>query len=315
METPTTATVTAILRQHGATLGLAVERVEVTPIGQGEANLNVLATVNQTHRFNLRIGLRGAESARTLQSEFDLLQLVPKGIGPTAFVVDCSQTQLGYPFMLLEYLAGEVKKTWDTPDLQAHARTLARLHERQFAGHGPIGQLSQAPYDFLHRFAVALDYWQVHHPYLFDIPIVQRLLPPIRHFVSEHASLFTRLRRFSLVHGDAHPLNVLFHADTVRYIDWEMAAIGDPALDLAMIGWGISTPWQMALTAEQIDNFLATYCALKTDEDLCQRRAVWIVYTMYFDQLYHRTQIAHDATGKQAYTVQQIETYLAQRFL
>jgi hypothetical protein len=40
-----------------------------------------------------------------------------------------------------------------------------------------------------------------------------------------------------------------------------------------------------------------------------------MVSTMFFDQLYHRTQIPSDSTGKQAYTVQQIETYLNARFL
>jgi hypothetical protein len=36
---------------------------------------------------------------------------------------------------------------------------------------------------------------------------------------------------------------------------------------------------------------------------------------MFFDQLYHRTQISSDTTERQAYTVQQIEIYLTQRFL
>lgn len=316
MDYPTIETVTAIIHNHADALGLeSVNQVESALIGQGEANLNVLVKVNRSHGFNLRIGLRDKESERTLQSEFDMLQIVPKGVGPGAFVVDFSRTQLPAPYMLLEYVAGELKPTWEMADLQAHARTLARLHRRKFDQHGAIGQLSDAPYDFLRRFEVAVEYWQTHHPHLLDIPIVQRLMTPIRHFVTANNALFTGLRRFAVVHGDAHPQNILFDGDRLCYIDWEWAVIGDPACDVAMIGWDIATNWQMKLTGERLDNFLDAYLALEPDDTLRQRRDVWMIYTMYFDQIYHRTQIPTDSTGKQLYTVQQIETYLTQRFL
>lgn len=313
---PTVETVTAIVREHRDVLGLEeIEGVASSLLGQGEANLNVLVTVNQSRRFNLRIGLRDRESGRTLESEFDVLQIAPPGIGPRAFLVDFSRTALPQPYMVLEYLQGELKKTWDAADLQAHARTLARLHQRKFDRHGAVRHLSDAPYDFLHRFHVAVNYWQTHHPYLLDIPIVQRLLPPIRHFVAGHNDLFTALRRFTIVHGDAHALNILFTGDRVRSIDWEWATIGDPASDIAMIGWDIATAWQMELTGERLDAFLETSLELEPDDTLRQRRDLWMVYTMFFDQMYHRTQIPDDPTGRQSYTVQQIETYLTDRFL
>jgi aminoglycoside phosphotransferase (APT) family kinase protein len=316
MDAPTIETVTAIIRKHRDVLALAeIDHVASSVIGQGEASLNVLVTVNRSQRFNLRIGLRGKESERTLQAEFDMLQVVPEGIGPRAFVVDFSQTHLRQPYMLLEYIPGELKKTWDTEDLLAHARALARLHKRKFDRHGAISDLSNRSYDFLHRFDVALNYWQTHHPYLLDIAIVQRLLPPIRQFVNDHNDLFTSLRRFTIVHGDAHPLNVLFRGDRVYYIDWEQATIGDPACGVAMVGWDIATSWQMQLAGEQLDRFLDAYLSLEPDETLRERRDVWMVYTMCFDQMYHRTQIPTDSTGRQAHTVQQIETYLVDRFL
>jgi aminoglycoside phosphotransferase (APT) family kinase protein len=316
METPSIETITAILRKHRNILYLEqIEQVELALIGQGEANINLLVTVNRSHRFNIRIGLRGKESERTLQSEFEVLQLLPSGIGPGVFALDFSQTHLPQPYLLLQYITGALKKTWDLADLQLHAHTLARLHQRKFDGHGPIGQLSEAPYDFLYRFDVALNYWQSHHPYLLEIPVVQRLFRPIRHFIVAHRDLFMALRHFTIVHGDLHPLNILFNGDQLCYIDWEMAAIGDPALDVSMIGWDIETSWQMELTGDHIRDFLDTYLALEPDDTLPQRREVWMIYTMFFDQLYHRTQIPNDVTGRQLYTVQQIESYLTQRFL
>jgi aminoglycoside phosphotransferase (APT) family kinase protein len=316
MELPPYATAAAIIQCHRDSLGLkGIDQIETALLGQGEANLNVLVTVNQAQRFNLRIGLREAESERTLQREYDVLQLVPHGIGPRAYVVDLSRTLLNQPYMLLDYLAGELKTSWDMADLEAHAHTLARLHQQTFVQHGVIGQLSDPPYDFLHRFDTGVTYWQIHHPYLLDIPVVQRLLPAIRQLISANADLFARLQRFTLVHGDAHPLNIFFQGDHVAYIDWEWAAIGDPAQDIAMLGWDVPTAWQMELTGERLDGFLAAYLALQPDATLRERRDLWMVSTMFFDQLYHRTQIPSDTTGRQAYTVQQIETYLTQRFL
>ncbi|MCB0190434.1 MAG: aminoglycoside phosphotransferase family protein [Anaerolineae bacterium] len=316
MKYPTIETVTAILHKHSDALGLeSISYVETASIGQGEANSNVLVKVNQSRDFNLRIGLRDKESERTLQGEFDVLQRVPEGIGPRAFVVDFSRTDISAPYMVLEYVAGMVKQTWDRADLEAHARTLARLHRQKFDRHGTLGQLSDASYDFLHRFDVAVDYWRTNHPYLLDIPFVKRLLPAVRHFVADNNDLFMGLERFSLVHGDAHPQNILFDGNRLWYIDWEWAVVGDPACDIAMLGWDIATHWQMELTGERLDGFLEAYLALEPDDTLRQRRDVWMVYTMCFDQIYHRTQIATDTTGRQLYTVQQIERYLTERFL
>ncbi|MCB0209457.1 MAG: aminoglycoside phosphotransferase family protein [Anaerolineae bacterium] len=316
MEYPTIETVTAIMHKHGAALGLeSISHVETAAIGQGEANRNVLVTVDKARDFNVRIGLRDKESERTLQGEFNVLQRVPEGIGPQAFVVDFTRAEMAAPYMVLEYVAGAVKQTWDRADLEAHARTLARLHRQKFNVHGAVGQLSDASYDFLHRFDVAVEYWRTHHPYLLEIPIVQRLLPRIRHYIAGNNDLFTGLRRFCLVHGDAHPQNILFDGDRLRYIDWEWAVVGDPACDIAMIGWDIPTHWQMELTGERLEEFIEAYLALEPDDTLRRRRDVWMVYTMYFDHIYHRTQIAADTTGRQLYTVQQIEGYLVERFL
>lgn len=313
---PTIETVTAIVEKHRDRLGLEqIEQVNTALIGRGEANLNVLVRVNQSQCFNLRIGLRNQESERNLQNEFEVLKIAPKEVGPSAFAIDFQQTNLPQPYILIEYIDGRLKQQWNLSDLQAHARTLAHLHQRKFCGHGAVHHLSNAPYDFVHRFDVAVNYWRIHHPYLFDIPIVKRLLPSIHKFVTLHNNLFMGLRHFTIIHGDAHPLNILFSNNRIRYIDWERAAIGDPASDIAMIGWDIATSWQMELTSEWFNSFLDTYLALEPDVTLCQRRDVWMVYTMFFDQMYHRTQMTPDLTDKHSYTVQQIETYLTTRFL
>lgn len=282
-------------------------------IGQGEANLNVLITINKTQRLNLRLGLRGEESAQKLQGEFAMLQLTPADVGPEPYIVDVSKAEVDAPYMLLSYVEGTLKEVWQMADLENHAQALARLHQRKFSQHGLVGHLSGGPYDFLHRFDVAVDYWQTHQPALLKITVVERLVVAIRKFIASYNQLFTKLRQFSVVHGDAHSLNIIFGPNGVRYIDWEWATIGDWAADVAMIGWDVPTGWQMELTGERLERYLNTYLAHHPDETLPQRRD--LVYTMCFDQIYHRTQIATDTTGNHAYTVAQIEAYLVERFI
>ncbi len=212
MHIPSVETVTAIVKRHRGSLDVQqhIDDVEVELIGQGEANLNLLVTVNRSQSFNLRIGLRDTESETTLQREYDILQLVPEGLAPRVYVLDFTRADLNQPYVLLQYLDGAVKRQWSISDLHAHARNLARLHQRKFEQHGAVGNLSAATFDFRYRFEVALDYWQTHHAYLFDIPILQRLIPTIQQFVAANNHLFTDLRRFTIVHGDAHPLNIVF---------------------------------------------------------------------------------------------------------
>jgi aminoglycoside phosphotransferase (APT) family kinase protein len=316
MQLPSPETVKAIVEHHHSTLHVEqIDRVDLSLIGQGYANLNVHVTVNRIQHFNLRIGFRHRKKAeRKLQREFDALPLVPPGIGPRAFVLDVSRTYLPQPYSILEYLPGQVKAAWCDEDLEMHARTLAQLHRRKFDRHGKIGHLTDARFDIVHRFETELYYWQTHRPDLFDLGSAQRLLPAIRHFVADHSGLFADLRTFTIVHGDLHPLNILFHDDHLYYIDWQWAHIGDPAHDVAMIGWSAANSPGMELTGRRLDAFLDTYLMHNMDPTLRRRRDVWMVYSMFFDYLYFRGQASADSAGKPSFSAREIEAYLTERF-
>ena len=313
MQLPSTETVEAIVKHHRDTLQVEqVDHVDVSLIGQGHANLNLRVTVNQAQHFNLRIGYRSRKKAEgKLQREIDALRLVPPGIGPRAFVIDLSRTYLPRPYSILEYLPGEVKTEWTDTDLEAHACTLAQLHRAEFDQCGRPGYLTDARLDIVHRFEADLHSWQAYRPDLFDLDSVQRLLPAIRHSITSRGKLFTDLCTFATVHGDLHPLNILFHDDHLYYIDWQWACVGDPAHDIAMIGWDVATTLRMKLTGRRLDLFLDTYLMHKVDPTLRQRRDVWMVYVMFFNYLYFCVEVRD--TG--SHNAHQIETYLTERFL
>ena len=316
IQLPSHQTVADIIGHHHNTLGVEqVEHIDITLIGQGYANLNVHVTVNRMQHFNLRIGFRHRKKAeRKLRREFDALPLVPPGIGPRAFVIDVSCVHLPQPYSLLEYLPGTVKATWSIEDLKMHARTLAQLHQHRFNQHGKIGHLTDDRFDIVQRFETALSYWQTYHPNLFDLDIVQRLLPAIHRFVSDHDELFADLHTFSIVHGDLHPAHILFHDDRMYYIDWQWAHIGDPAYDIAMVGFCAANSPGMELAGERLDAFLDTYLMHGLDLTLRQRRDVWMVYSMFFDSLYFRSGTSVNSTAKRSSSERKIEAYLTKRF-
>jgi thiamine kinase-like enzyme len=318
MRLPSREIIKVIIEHHRHTLALDhVGHVDVSFIGQGYANLNVLVTVNQAHQFNLRIGLKNNKTAaRKLQNEVDVLRRVPVGIGPRSFVVDLSRTHLPKPYSILQYLPGETKTLWSDVDLETHACRLAQLHQRKFAQHGKFGRLTQAEFDILNDFRDNLHYWQIHYPALFDLATFQRLIPTIRQFVADHAKLFSGLHTFTIVHNDLNMRNMVFHDNRLYYIDWQWTRVGDPALDIASFAWDIDNPpGIMKLTGQRLDMFLTTYFGHKVDATLRQRRDVWMVFGMFFALFFYRILMSKDSTGTSSSNVRQIEAYLNERFL
>jgi thiamine kinase-like enzyme len=241
---------------------------------------------------------------------------VPAGIGPRAFIIDLSCVHLPKPYSILQYLPGETKTLWSDLDLETHARRLAQLHQRKFAQHGKFGRLKQAEFDILKCFGVDLQYWQSHYPAMFDLATFQHLLPAIRRFVSDHTKLFTGLRTFTIVHNDLNMQNIVFHGNRLYYIDWQWAYVGDPAQDIAAIGWDIAIPpGVMQLTGQRLDMFLDTYLEHKIDSTLWQRRDVWMVYHMFFAYLFFCLWMSKDSTRALSSNARQLETYLKERFL
>lgn len=75
-----------------------------------------------------------------------------------------------------------------------------------------------------------------------------------------------------LMHGDFHACNVMFRRDrptVAAIVDWEMATIGDPLLDL---GWLIAT-WDLAGAPEEFAGLLTRAGGLPTADELAEHYA------------------------------------------
>ena len=75
-----------------------------------------------------------------------------------------------------------------------------------------------------------------------------------------------------LMHGDFHACNVMFRRDAPKVaaiVDWEMATIGDPLLDL---GWLMAT-WDLAGAPDEFAGLLTNAGGLPTADELAERYA------------------------------------------
>ncbi|MGC9778722.1 MAG: phosphotransferase [Candidatus Heimdallarchaeota archaeon] len=157
---------------------------------------------------------------------------------PKPYVLETKPDILGYPFSIIERIPGEtlekaIKRY--TPDdfkkfIPSFAQYLVNLHNYRFKNYGvetPKGIIKEEiPYD---RFI------------LHDINRSLNFLSKAGYFVNPLAKWFMsfkkqlKLDRFSLLHGDPQPRNIMVHgAKITGLIDWEYSRLGDPALDA---GW------------------------------------------------------------------------------
>jgi aminoglycoside phosphotransferase (APT) family kinase protein len=308
--------------QHAALgIGEPIGTLATALLGAGESNLSLRVDVNGQPRFTARLAYRPEADAH-LAHEFADLALLPPGIGPTPLHLDLSRQYVPYPCAILSFVPGDIHVDWPSEDLQTHAATLARLHQQQMPCWGATDDLHNGPFDMHERFRASLTYWRTHHPELFEIAVVERLVPRLDAYFAAHNDLFTALPSFSPVHGDLCVPNILFDRGAVRYIDWEWMEYGDPAMDVAQLGWDIANPpWQLCLVGERLDAFLGAYLAHRPDPVLPERRKVWITYFKFFDHLHFRTRAAQQVTAPPATApqyvaaVERIEQALVAQFL
>jgi aminoglycoside phosphotransferase (APT) family kinase protein len=172
---------------------------------------------------------------------------------PRALLCCADASIIGTPFYLMERLHGRIFHDARLPEVVAadrrsyyleHARGLAALHRADLEATGLAGLAR--PGNFLAR---QVDRWAgawEHHHRKEDAAYTGRWL-------RERLPVG---QRQALVHGDFKFTNVVFDATAPRLIgvlDWELAAIGDPLLDLAHI-W--SAWW--ATTSKEYGGLLGT---------------------------------------------------------
>ena len=215
--------------------------IEVSPM-PGGGSCEIFAVDRGDSRWVLRRAPRHASSstAHDVLREFRILDAIKDQSVPIALpVVSCSEPDVfGAPFYVMERIDGvpvrsSVPPAWAAaPDTHGRALeemidTLAAIHAVDWRSAG-LGALEPKP-DYL---AKQIERWleQLDSYGGRDLPTTRTIAE------------WLRLRRppdqeLALCHGDYKLDNLLFDPDPpprlLAVVDWEMAAVGDPLVDLA----------------------------------------------------------------------------------
>ena len=221
--------------------------MRVERVGGGQSNPTYYLTFD-TGEAVLRKRPNGSlvKSAHDVVREHRIIAaLADSGVPvPQALLCCADAAVIGTPFYLMERLRGRIFHDARLPDVAyadrrafylAHARSLAALHQVDYKAAG-LGDLAR-PGSFLARQIERWSHaWEHHY-----------LWPDAAYAGEWLRSRLPSYERRTLVHGDFKFTNVVFDALAPRIagvLDWELAAIGDPLLDLAHIWsalWG-TTP-------------------------------------------------------------------------
>jgi len=266
----------------GAGLGTG-EIEDVTPIGGGTQNV-MLRFARDGRDYVLR---RGPEhlrpgSNKVISREFQVLRaLHGTDVPHPELIASCDDTSVlgDAVFYLMEPIDG-FNAGLELPDAAAGTPDLRR--ELGFALLDALLSLGRVDYrevgltdfgrpeGFLDR---QVDRWLgelASHQTLPGYPEVE--LPHVADVAAWLRQRVPTRWEPGLMHGDFHACNVMFRRDApavAAIVDWEMATIGDPLLDL---GWLLAT-WDLEGAPEEFAGRLTRAGGLPTADDLTERYA------------------------------------------
>jgi aminoglycoside phosphotransferase (APT) family kinase protein len=257
------------------------ELTNVTPIGGGTQNIMIRFT-RDGREYVLR---RGPEhlrpvSNKVISREFQVLRaLRGTGVPHADLIASCDDPSvLGEAvFYLMEPIDGfnaglELPDAAaGTPELRrelgfALVEALVSLHQIDFreVGLSDFGR----PEGFLDR---QVDRWLGELASHQELPGYAEVeLPHVPEVAAWLRERVPTTWEPGLMHGDFHACNVMFSRDApavAAIVDWEMATIGDPLLDL---GWLLAT-WDVKGAPEEFAGRLIRAGGLPTADELAQR--------------------------------------------
>ncbi|MBN1328950.1 MAG: phosphotransferase [Candidatus Heimdallarchaeota archaeon] len=159
---------------------------------------------------------------------------------PKPYILEINPNILGYPFSIIERIPGETAETavkrYKPEDfdkfIDGFTQYLVNLHNFRFKNYGvetPKGIINEEiPYEkyILNDINRSLNFLRKTGYYIDPLQ---------KWFMSFKKEL--KLDRFSLLHGDPQPRNVMVQGPKITgLIDWEYSRLGDPALDA---GWAL----------------------------------------------------------------------------
>ncbi len=233
-----------------------LEKALITPLAQGEYNINYLLETEKEKRvLRLNTGSQ-MDLENQIGYEFTALgELFKSGRTPKPIFCDATKKELPYGFLIMEYLPGrplDYRK-----DLSAAAQALADIHATKVELQKFVqpSDPKQAMIDECRELLSAYDGFGKSDP---------KIKAHLRHLLTYGEALRAENSDAALccINTELNSRNFIVADDGFcRLVDWEKPIIADPAQDLGHFLAPTTTLWKTEdiLTSRQIDAFLTQY--------------------------------------------------------
>ena len=246
---------------------LGVDEVSIDSfkrLGVGEGNLNYLFKI-KNKKFICRVNIDGGVPNKS-KDEFNSLKRVESlNIAPKPFYYHPKDKKFPYGFIILEFIEGKPlrmkKRNYTQKQIKQIAFILAELHSKN------CNSLPKKDYSFQHYIKHCEDYNKTinkHNDKLKDE--LNEIHKRIRNFLSKKEE-----HKFSLIHGDVCPQNIVETKHGLKLIDWESLQCSDPAKDIANI------LIDLELKNNDLDLFLKEYQKIRKDPTILERAKIYAV--------------------------------------
>ena len=251
---------------------LAARGFQVTPLAQGEYNLNYRVT-SGTRRAVFRVNM-GTQIGRDDQIlyEFATLELLKNsGVTPVPYHVDDSRRYFDRGVGIMAYLPGRPLDY--RTDLEGAARLLATVHQVPVEPQKLHLIREDAPLDLIYRECARL--LETYFDSDLADPAIRRFLKEVVAWAAEarHKEHFYQSDPWPcIINTEVNSGNFIVNpqAHTLHLVDWEMPRWGDPSQDLCHFCSPLTTLWKTdyRMTPETKQAFLKSYAATIRDPHL-----------------------------------------------
>ena len=247
---------------------------EVTPLAQGEYNLNFLVGQGSFH-WVLRVNSRseiGLSNPGQITYEYQTLALLaPSGVAPQPYFLDASLTHLPHGVLGMAYCPGEFLDY--RRDLAAAARLMARYHQLQVPPEKNHLIREERPLtQILTHCQAMLSVYLESDLAAPDLSAYLREVLDWAETARQRETYFLRDPWQCVINTDVNNTNWILNrtAGTIHLVDWDKPMWGDPSHDLSHFRVPTTTLWKtdQRLTAEDQARLMAVYKSTLTNSHL-----------------------------------------------
>lgn len=278
---------------------LGVDKINISSfrkLGIGEGNIHYVFSINKK-KFVCRVRI---DSLFSSKEEYNSLKIIEGlHISPRPYYYHAPSQEFPFGFIILDFVEGKplAKKGLNFNQIKQLALILANLHSKKCEG------LAKKDYSFKQYLSECKRY-------------NSKISKNNNKLKKELGGLYQKINhslpkkeehKFSLIHGDVCPENIIQTSSGLKLVDWETLRCADPAEDIASI------LIDLELKKKNLDLFLQEYSKIRKDLSLLKRAAYYTLllrYRLFLWEIVRSIEIANKNLPKEYLSKTTVQTHI-----